>query len=268
MRLLVYASREIRYALTQVAADAEARLAGKRGELRPLGSQRPSLLPRGARLTLIPALPGFAFDPPAQAVKWDDGVQCHELRLRALTAPAGIAAHGSLRVYLGPLLLAEVPLAVMVREPGVPASPSAGYAGSVARASRHIYASFAPEDADLARAIALSAEALAAPYLRDALAARDSTLAPGDRWGSAISNAEVFQLFWSDHAARSSLVEREWRYALSVPAPRSRIRGLYWSSRPYPVPAELRAVSFEALDPARAGLGRVPSLTRTLLGRR
>ncbi len=261
IRLLVYASRETRYALAQVAADAEARLAGQRAELRPLGGQRSSALARGARLTLAPSLPGFAFDPPAQHVKWEDGVQRHDFRLRALTAPAAVAARGSLRVFLGPLLLAEIPLAVMVREPGALPDPAAGYASQVARAYQRIFASFAAQDADLARAIASSAESLTDTYLRTALAA-----SPHENRLRAIAGAEVFQLFWSERAARSAEVEREWRHALSLRAPRGFIRALHWSSQPGPVPPELRAIPFDALDAARAGLRHSHPLA--LLGRR
>jgi hypothetical protein len=263
LRLLVYASRETRDVLAQIAADADARLAGARGELRPLSGQRPSTLRPGARLSLVPALPGFAFDPPAQTVRWDESTQRQELYLRATTAQADVAVRGSLRVFTGPLLLAEVPLLIMVREPGERSSLSSGYASTVARAYRRIFASYAPRDADLARAVVSATGSFADAYLRDAIAARGAW---DDRHMSAIAQAEVFQLFWSEHAAHSPEVEREWRYAASIRAPRSYLRGLYWSARPHPVPAELRAVPFDALDPARVGLGR--SLAHTLLGRK
>jgi hypothetical protein len=82
-----------------------------------------------------------------------------------------------------------------------------------------------------------------------------------------IEQADVFQLFWSKHAAESQQVEREWRHALTQrPTRPSFIRLVYWTSTPYPIPTDLQEIVLGRLDPVIFGLAR-PSLLRRIMER-
>ena len=61
-----------------------------------------------------------------------------------------------------------------------------------------------------------------------------------ERWSeqllAMIERADVFQLFWSENAAASKSVEKEWRHAQKLGQEAQRfIRPVYWT-QPMPLP--------------------------------
>jgi len=78
-------------------------------------------------------------------------------------------------------------------------------------------------------------------------------LPPGVDWkaylADAIDKADVFQLFWSKHSAKSPNVHAEWEYALMYKCPGTKgvgfIRPVYWE-KPIPAvpPSELSHLNF------------------------
>lgn len=265
--LVLYISLDTPQALARVAAAAEERLAGRRERFRPASAPEPAGLSRGAALTLVPALPGFRCNPPELTVSWEEDVQQHEFRLRAETAPAGQAVNGRVRVFTGPLLRAEVPISIFVQPTGARADGPEGFASVVARAYRRVFASYSHWDTPVVRSCETAAQTTGDRYLRDV-----TLLRGGERWDprllQAIAEADLFQLFWSEHAAKSPAVEREWRQALALePARGTFIRPVYWSRQPYAIPPELGAIHFERLELARLGWGRARQLLYRTLGR-
>src|SRR5258708_25933558 len=71
---------------------------------------------------------------------------------------------------------------------------------------------------------------------------RDSLLA-GQNWREAlkdfINDAEIFQLFWSSHSAKSEYVRWEWEYALNLKRDVGFIRPFSWKNSPPTLPKEL-----------------------------
>lgn len=64
-----------------------------------------------------------------------------------------------------------------------------------------------------------------------------------------IERSDVFQLFWSENAARSEYVAREWRHALQLPREHPMfMRPVYWK-RPMPSPPRELAGFHFAYDP-------------------
>ena len=59
--------------------------------------------------------PGIGFDPPVQEVRWLEDLQQVDFRLQALPHTAGRAVLGAVEAYVGPLLVAQVPLSIRVR---------------------------------------------------------------------------------------------------------------------------------------------------------
>lgn len=65
----------------------------------------------------------------------------------------------------------------------------------------------------------------------------------------AIQESDVFQLFWSEHSAKSNLVSKEWMYALELIRNNNRemsfIRPVYWTPSLIPnPPEELEHITF------------------------
>lgn len=264
--LLVYIALDTPAALAQVSAAANERLAGRREQFRAATAGEATGLRRGSKLTIVPEIPGFRANPPEMTVAWEEDAQQHEFRLRAETARAGQAANGRVNIYMGPILRGEIPVSIYVQPSGVIASLPDSYASVVARAYRKVFASYSHRDTSIVRSCETAAQTMGDRYLRDV-----TLLRSGEHWDErlldAVTEADIFQLFWSEHAAKSPAVEKEWRRALSlVPIRGQFIRPVYWSREPYSLPPELAAIHFEKLDLARLGWGPARAFLYTVLG--
>ncbi|HKV86097.1 MAG TPA: toll/interleukin-1 receptor domain-containing protein, partial [Ktedonobacterales bacterium] len=265
--MLVYIAADTPRALASVAADAETRLASRKGAYRDATARANIPLRRGTALTIVPDLPGFDVNPASLTVTWEEDAQRHEFRLRGAGAHPGQAANGSVRVYAGPYLRGEIPISIFVQDPRARIKTAGGYISVFARAYHKIFASYSHADTEIVGACEAATEAIGDRYLRDV-----TLLRSGDTWNarllSAIEDADIFQLFWSQKAATSPAVEREWRHALALAATRpSFIRPVYWTGKPYAIPAELSAIHFDRLDLARLSVGHSRSLVGRLLGK-
>jgi hypothetical protein len=150
--------------------------------------------------------------------------------LRAATTLNGQVARGRLSVFLGTVLIGEVPLAINVDDRYVAQpAPAASSEATSASCYRKIFASYSQRDSMIAEQFERFAEANGDQYLRDI---RD--LRSGEVWGTrlekAILEADVFQLFWSSNSMASPFVRREWEYALSLRRPNF-VRPTYWEDR-------------------------------------
>jgi TIR domain len=264
-QMLLYIALDTPRTLAGVAADAEERLGNRKSDFRAAPAPTAAAIKRGTRLAIVPLLDGFTFNPPSLRVTWEEDMQRHDFRLRATSAAPGRAANGSIQIYRGVLLLAEVPISVYVRHAGERADIPSTFASIVARAYRRIFASYSHGDTVVVRSCESAAEALGDRYLRDV-----TLLRSGQQWDErllrAIGEADIFQLFWSEKAARSLAVEKEWRHALEL-ARREFIRPVYWTRQPYAIPPELASIHFDRLDLARLGLTGAKMLTFRLFGR-
>ncbi|MGB7342326.1 MAG: toll/interleukin-1 receptor domain-containing protein [Phototrophicaceae bacterium] len=82
----------------------------------------------------------------------------------------------------------------------------------------------------------------------------------GENWEVAlkrfIDDADVFQLFWSEHSAQSEHVKFEWDYALQQRCPETRcvqfIRPAYWQKPLADIPAPLSHLHFAFVDLSKA----------------
>jgi hypothetical protein len=203
-------------------------------------------LPRGSRLRVVPELPGIQCNPAEAVFEWWEPV--HEAKFR-IVAPQGLAgsvSRGSVRIWCGPLILAEVSIAIPVT-----AGEQAEVAPLVADSAapyRKIFASYSRSDLPLLASFTEAAHALGDTYLQDVI-----TIRSGERWEprllEMIQEADIFQLFWSSNSMRSRSCRSEWEYALSLGRP-SFVRPVYWES-PLPQdlalglpPPDLRALQF------------------------
>jgi hypothetical protein len=203
-------------------------------------------LPRGSQLRVVPELPGIQCNPAEAVFEWWEPVHEAEFRIHAPQVLAGSVVRGSVRIWRGPLILAEVSVAIPVT-----AGQQAGEAPKVADSAppyRKIFASYSRDDLPLLASFTESAYALGDTVLMDL-----TGIHSGELWEprllEMIKEADVFQLFWSTNSMRSQFCRNEWEYALSLGRP-SFVRPLYWE-RPFPEdlalglpPPSLRALQF------------------------
>jgi len=202
-------------------------------------------LPEGTRLWVRPEIPGVGFDPPAQEVRWLEDLQRITFRLEALSHTAGRAVLGAVEVHAGPLLVAQVPLSIRVRGVHERQDGADGMAASTARMFGSVFASYAPEDDHIVKAVAEAYRPLGIDLLVDKGAGEDR-----HQRLTQLEEADVFQLFWSKAASRSPQVAEEWQHALSLQDRKGDrfIRPVYWNL-PWPrPPAALKHVQFAPFD--------------------
>ena len=192
---------------------------------------------RGAEVTVVPTVPGCRFNPRRQCVEWLEELHTVEFRLQASPEIPGYTTRrplrGHVRVYVGPLLIAEIPTSIRASHTTVSEEPDEA---GVAQPFSRVFVSYSHEDVRIVSLLQQAYELVRIDYLRDVTALR-----AGDRWNSRlleeIDRADRFQLCWSVAASRSPYVEQEWRRAFAVQSSRRNqfICPFYWQ-KPMPTP--------------------------------
>jgi serine/threonine protein kinase len=197
-------------------------------------------IPQYGRLRLVPDVEGVEFNPSERSFVWREAVHREEFRLRAIRTFEGRVTRGVVSVYLGRLLVAEIAIAIRVDSSTVANHPVA----TSAQRFRRIFASYSHLDTAVVEEIEDHVVSLGDKYLRDV-----TELRSGEQWGpriaEMITGADVFQLFWSTNAMRSTFVRAEWEHALTLRR-REFIRPVYWED-PFPSTSELPPASLSAL---------------------
>lgn len=257
--LVVYA--HIAGALAAIAADARQVL-GKAAEgYRQARAAASRAIVPGTEITLVPAGEGLVFDPPLARLVWSGAWQRAEFEMAASGERVGHVIEGTIACYVGPLLIADVRLPVVVPRPGEDvAETEPGQQVQTAEVYQSIFASYSHDDTAIVKAMETAYEALGNDYLRDVV-----KLKAGQRWSDEllemIERADVFQLFWSEKASRSPYVEQEWRHALGLAGrkPPAFIRPIYWQEPLARPPADLAQIHFAFVDlSALTGVPAVP----------
>ncbi len=204
--------------LEEVRREAAQTLGNKAQSYQDITKDSKALVPRESDLTIIPRADNVRFNPPSRSFTWVDDITWHKEEFQVAATPQAMAAlgagplTGTVTVYLGLIILAEIPLKFMV---GAEATATPAPLKSQAKAFRNIFPSYSHRDNQVVEQIEAYAMTMGDRYLRDV-----TTLRAGQDWNAQlktlISKADVFQLFWSRNAAASSEVEKEWRFALSL----------------------------------------------------
>jgi hypothetical protein len=216
--------------------------------LRPLTSsaEAATLLKRGTWLRFTPRLEGVVFNPLSQEVAWLEDIQELVFRLIADKSMVGRPLLGSVDVYCGPALIAQIPLSISIREL---ADETVAPVTSRTQIFNRVFASYSHEDTAIVEACVAVYETLGIYVYID-----KHSLQSGQLWHIMlrrfIDNSDLFQLYWSKASSHSTAVEDEWRYALSLSGRKgeSFIRPVYWEEewpKPYP---ELSHIHFAKLD--------------------
>ncbi len=192
-------------------------------------------VPRAALVRFVPQVDGLEFNPSERSFQWIERIHQEIFRFRAPKELDGQVVHGRMEVFLGIVPIAEVGLTIAVNsslglvEPELPTT-------SHGSPYRRIFASYSNKDIQIVLEFELFARAFGDEFVRDW-----THLRAGEVWSeelrSVISEADVFQLFWSSDSMESEFVRQEWEYALSLNRP-SFIRPVYWE-QPMPERPEL-----------------------------
>jgi hypothetical protein len=221
--------------VAQVHRMADAMLGPQAEAYQATAADSRAALPRGSELTLVPRVDGVRFNPPQRSFLWLEPVHHEVFRLQADPALAGSRARGSMFVFFGSLLIAEVSLSIAV-DVDAPDEGMEEPEAERARRYRKIFASYSHRDADVVAALASAARAFG-----DELVVDRTHLRTGEPWSDSlerlIDESDVFQLFWSRNSMVSPHVRDEWTYALSL-GREAFIRPVYWED---PLPAQPEA---------------------------
>jgi hypothetical protein len=238
----------------EVSERAQRILAEEFESYRQLAADSQFPVPRESEVTLIPEVPKVIFNPPRRSFIWATDLRVHDesFLVRAPNDLTGSLARGRMSIFLGHLLLADI--AITFRIESVSSNLAASeqqWNRSSTRPFRKVFASYSHRDVQIVKAMEHHVKALGYEYLRDVVHLRS-----GEPWNDRllglINDADIFQLFWSSNSARSTHVEREWRYALGL-SREAFVRPAFWEI-PMPAPPEsLRSLHFyrlPALAPA------------------
>ena len=250
--LLVYVS--LASALSNVQNDASL----FRNELGPLPrtSQALSqyLLIRGTNLTIVPECRGVIFNPPSVSFQWFEEWHRAAFRFQADMGLVGLASSGEISIYAGPLLIGMLKISLFFNDQGLlPAGAIVEEHSEVTGGIYHqLFVSYSHKDTDVVKMCRNIYRALGLTVLIDS-----DNLRSGQIWSNAlermIDTADVFQLFWSKHAATSRYVHQEWEYALRCNKGEGFIRPVYWKEPLVPPQPELTILHFAYLPPDTFG---------------
>lgn len=188
-------------------------------------------VPREGEITFVPQMDGVVFNPPRRTFLWQESVHREEFRLKVSPQLNGKTARGRLTVFLGSIVLADVPLAIRV-DAAAPAATQQPLAPTAARPYRRIFASYSHQDQHIVEQFERLAITLGDDYLRDWTRLRSGQVWQ-DELLDMIREADIFQLFWSTRSMSSPYVRKEWEFALSLDREQF-VRPLYWE-QPLPV---------------------------------
>jgi hypothetical protein len=248
--------------LAEVQRQAQQILGDKMAQYRASSQDSSSVVPHAGEITFTPFITGVDFNPSSRSFRWEESVHREEFKMRATTAPDGEVATGWLRVYLGPLILAQINLSIKVDSKSVSQAERQVPQMESARPSRKVFASYSHKDQAIVERIEelLSQTSLGIEYLRDV-----KKLRSGEVWSprlmEMIREANAFQLFWSTNSMRSDFVRQEYQYALGLRR-EDFVRPVFWET-PFPEksedglpPEELKCLHFERLAQTIAGRER------------
>jgi hypothetical protein len=239
--------------IAEVGRQAQQVLGDKIMQYQDVRQDSRQAVPHEAEITFVPDIPGIEFNPRRRSFLWLESVHREEFHLRASPSLDGQTVRGSLSVYLGAILIGDIALTIRV-ESSVHAAdePTLEFVG--ATLYRKIFASYSHKDVEIVEQFDRLITAFGDEYLRDL-----THLRAGEVWSrrleEMITDANVFQLFWSSNSMKSQFVRNEWEYALSLRR-RNFVRPTYWEE-PLPEdrasglpPESLRRLHFKYIGAA------------------
>jgi len=251
--------------LEEVKKQAERVLGEERKDYADAKRTSKQSVPRGGELTFVPVVRGVVFSPPSRNFHWRKSVHREEFDVFASTNVDGQTLSGSMTVFLGSVVIADVPLTLAVNSQATSSAESISpERPRSARRVRQVFASYSNKDEQIVAELAQVAPIFGSRFLLDR-----THLEPGeDRVEGLqrlIRDADVFQLFWSTNSMRSPDIADEIRYAIGLSRP-GFILPTYWEE-PVPrspeeglPPAEIDRLQFYRIYPSAISRPTLSSL--------
>jgi len=242
--------------LEEVVRQARQVLDGQFRDFQRLTQDSVEAVPREGEITFVPSAQGIEFNPTRRTFIWLEDVHREKFRLRAPMAKDGETLRGSIAVFLGSILLAEIALTIHVDSSHGTSVDTSSLESAHARPYRRIFASYSHKDSAIVNQFEHYAQAIGDRYLRDIADLRSGEVWD-ERLGQMIEQADVFQLFWSSNSMRSLFVKQEWQHALSLDRT-GFVRPTYWevplpeSSHEGLPPDELKQLHFQRIAVAQS----------------
>lgn len=170
---------------------------------------------RGTIFKIVPAIKNTRVIPSDMNVEWLDDYEHVQFSVKPdQKASVGTGCSGYVQIYVGIACIAQLPVIFRVGEQN-----SSQIDSETRFPYKRIFISYAHEDQAVVKAV----DRLYAKYPGFRTLIDYKILREGQDWWQEamkhIGEAEALQLFWSQHAAKSEPVEREWTYALGLPRP-------------------------------------------------
>ena len=231
-----------------VQADALAQF-GPRTDIRATTREALRPVAEDALVTAIPSLPGFEFDPPQVSLRFRGGWRRFDFEFQAALAPLDASTDGHITFLVEGVIVADVPISVYV-------TLTAGESElrpqmALSEPYQAIFCSYSHKDSAIVERVERASRYFNFRYLRDVTALRS-----GEVWNARllelIDSADIFQLFWSRHAAESEYVRQEVQYAVALRRKGAKspvfIRPIRWEEpMPAPPPPELSDLHFDLI---------------------
>jgi hypothetical protein len=184
------------------------------------------LLPHGTNITIVPECRGVLFNPRRVTLQWSEDWHRSIFRFSARRDLAGLSRNGRINIFAGPLLVGTLRMAMLFEEQER-IDPLIEDAAISTKPYEGIFVSYSHHD----KVVMQACQDMYRTLGFDALLQIDQMRSWQELNASVragIEQAEVFQLFWSEHAAKSEYVRQEWEYALSLNRGESFMRPVYW----------------------------------------
>jgi hypothetical protein len=216
-----------------VSEDVGKQLGERVSVFRKLVQTAKQIIQEGELVTATPTLPGFQFNPPSVSVALFEEWHRFDFKLRAHTAPVNQAANGLLTFTVAGVIVADISLSIFVGE----TASASDQSSASSKPYQAIFCSYSHRDTQIVERVERAYKALGLDYLRDVV-----SLKSGTHWSNEllelIEKADIFQLFWSEAAAQSEYVQKEWQYAIKLNRDQAHfIRPVYWR-QPMPSPPQ------------------------------
>lgn len=230
--------------LEAVRRDVE-RFKAEIGNIRETKNPVVTHLARGTEITLIPSCDGVTFNPDRYSFKWLEDQHRAQFRMRADTSLVDMAGNGQVTIYVGPVIVGTLKMAMLFNELEADTS-SVGSEEVTGRMYRQdeIFISYSHRDTAIISNCQKAYDALGFNVLIDS-----ETLRSGQKWNDElmrmIERADIFQLFWSEHSSKSKYCKQEWEHALGLKKGEGFIRPVYWKEPIPEPPAELGDLHFD-----------------------
>ena len=237
----------------------EAQLGGR--VPKPKIAQEVAKVEEGASLGVVVYCDKLNFNQSGAIQQWKAPFVRFDFQFKADEAQVDEIVSGRIAIMLGIIEVASIdfqlavvppnPLEMLVAVPHEPLTAKNFDATATAAIYQKIFISYSRKDTVIAE------QYRKAQIMAGNIIFMDThSIRAGQDWEVAlkqfIDEADVFQLFWSEHSAISDHVKFEWEYALSQRCPETRcvqfIRPAYWQKPLAQIPPELGHLHFAYVE--------------------